>query len=77
MFDPNKHIGLSMDMVEAHDGDLFIVVDPLSMPTAYATIKYMEAERMRIRDTHLGVIIHLSRETIRKIATGEIKEIVI
>lgn len=77
MFDPNKHIGLSMDMVEAHDGDLFIVVDPLSMPVAYASTGYLEAERMCIRDTHLGVIIHLSRETIRKIATGEIKEIVI
>ena len=77
MFNPNKHRGLSMDMVEAHDGDLFIVVDPLSMPTAYATIKYMEAERMRIRDTHLGVIIHLSRETIHKISSGEIKEIVL
>ena len=77
MFNPNKHIGLSMDMVEAHDGDLFIVVDPLSMPVAYATTEYMEAERMRIRDTHLGVIIHLSRETIHKIDSGEIKEIVL
>ena len=77
MFDPNKHIGLSMDMVEAHDGDLFIVVDPLSMPVAFATTEYMQAEQMRIRDTHLGVIIHLSRETIRKIDSGEIKEIVI
>lgn len=66
-----------MDMVEAHDGDLFIVVDPLSMPVAYATTEYMEAERMRIRDTHLGVIIHLSRETIHKIDSGEIKEIVL
>ena len=77
MFNPNKHIGLSMDMVETHDGDLFIVVDPLSMPIAYATTEYLQAERMRIRDTHLGVIIHLSRETIHKIATGEIEEIVI
>ena len=66
-----------MDMVEAHDGDLFIVVDPLSMPVAFATTEYMQAEQMRIRDTHLGVIIHLSRETIRKIDSGEIKEIVI
>lgn len=77
MFNPNKHTGLSMDMVEPHDGDLFVVVDPLSMPTAYATTQYLDAERMYIRDTHSGVIIHLSRETIHKIATGEIKEIVI
>lgn len=77
MFDPNKHRGLSMNMVEAHDGDLFIVVDALSMPVAYATTEYVEAERMCIRDTHLGVIIHLSQETIHKISTGEIKEIVI
>lgn len=77
MFNPNKHRGLSMDMVEAHDGDLFIVVDPLSMPVAYATTEYMQAEQMRIRDTHLGVIIHLSRETIHKISNGEIKEIVL
>ena len=77
MFNPNKHRGLSMDMVEAHDGDLFVVVDPLLMTTAYATIKYMQAEQMRIRDTHLGVIIPLSRETIHKIDSGEIKEIVL
>ena len=77
MFNPNKHRGLSMDMVEAHDGDLFIVVDPLSMPIAHATTEYMRAEQMRIRDTHLGVIIHLSRETIHKIHNGEIKEIVL
>ena len=34
MFDPYNRIGFSMDMVEAHDGDLFIVVDPLSLPVA-------------------------------------------
>lgn len=75
MFDPNIHSGLTMDAVEPHDGCLFVVLDPLKMPTAYATTNYLYAQTVLTRDTHLGVIIHISPETIEKIAKGEIMEL--
>ena len=75
MFNPKIHSGLTMDSVEPHDGCLFIVVDPLSMPTANATTKYRHAKSIQLQDTHFGAIIHISPETIEKIASGEIEEL--
>lgn len=58
---------LTMDGVELHNGDLFIVMEPNKIPTVRVTTSYSEAVSWKHRHTENGVIFMVTGDTIAKV----------
>ena len=63
------------DLDDLYDGDLFIIVEPLSQPTCRISKSYNEAVDIRQKHTDHGIIIMLTHDTIQKLKSENCREV--